>query len=91
MGKVLYMILINAYPDLVTCLVQIDMSRLFKVASYCLLLAAIIHSWASCQIRKIAGAHAPGMLGTFSPSPQVSDPDMRHARAVVHAGIANYM
>ena len=47
--------------------------------------------WASCQIRKIAGAHAPGMPGTFSPSPQVSDPDMhvRDARAVMHAGIAN--
>ena len=34
--------------------------------------------WASCQIRKIVGAHAPGMPGTFSPSPQVSDPDMHH-------------
>ena len=50
--------------------------------------------WASCQIRQIAGAHAPGMPGTFSPSPQVSDPDMHHgtcvtARAVMHAGIAN--
>ena len=50
--------------------------------------------WASCQIRKIAGAHAPGMPGTFSLSPHVSDPDMqsrhvRDARAVMHAGIAN--
>ena len=36
--------------------------------------------WASCQIRKIAGAHAPGIPGTFSPSPLVS---------VMHAGIAN--
>ena len=40
--------------------------------------------WASCQIRKIAGAHAPGMPGTFSPSPQVSDPDMYHATCVTH-------
>ena len=40
--------------------------------------------WASCQIRKIAGAHAPGMLGTFSPSPQVSDPDMHHGTCVTH-------
>ena len=30
---------------------------------------------ASCQIGKIACAHA---LGTFSPPPQVSDPDMHH-------------
>ena len=41
-------------------------------------------SWASCQIRKIAGAHAPGMPGTFSPSPQVSDPDMHHGTCVTH-------
>ena len=40
--------------------------------------------WASCQIHKIAGAHAPGMPGTFSPSPQVSDPDMHHGTCVTH-------
>ena len=34
--------------------------------------------WASCQIREIAGAHAPGMSGTFSPPPRVRDPDMHH-------------
>ena len=41
-------------------------------------------SWASCQIRKIAGAHAPGMLGTFSLSPRVSDPDMHYGTCVTH-------
>ena len=40
--------------------------------------------WSSCQIRKIAGAHAPGMPGTFSPSSQVSDPDMHHGTCVTH-------
>ena len=45
--------------------------------------------WASCQIRKIVGAHAPGMPGTFSPPPQVSDAGMRDVRAVMHVGIAN--
>ena len=40
--------------------------------------------WASCQIRKIAGAHAPGMPGTFSPSPRVRDPDMHHGTCVTH-------
>ena len=40
--------------------------------------------WASCQIRKIAGAHAPGMPGTFSLSPHVSDPDMHHGTCVTH-------
>ena len=41
-------------------------------------------SWTSCQIRKIAGAHAPGIPVTFSPSPQVSDPDMHHGTCVAH-------
>ena len=41
-------------------------------------------SWASCQISNIAGAHAPGMPGTLSPSPQVSDPDMHHGTCVTH-------
>ena len=40
--------------------------------------------WASCQIRKMAGEPAPGMPGTFSPSPQVSDPDMHHGTCVTH-------
>ena len=40
--------------------------------------------WASYQIRKIAGAHAPGIPGTFSPSPQVSDPDTHHSTCVTH-------
>ena len=39
-------------------------------------------SWASYQIRKIAGAHAPGKPGTFSPPPRVSDPDMHHGTCV---------
>ena len=37
-----------------------------------------MHQWASCQIPKIAGAHAPGMPGTFSPPPEASDPDMHY-------------
>ena len=40
--------------------------------------------WASCQIRKVAGAHAPGMPGTFSPSQRVSDPDMHYGTCVTH-------
>ena len=44
----------------------------------------LLEPWASCQIRKIAGAHAPGMPGTFSPSSQVSDPDMHHGTCVTH-------
>ena len=43
-----------------------------------------ISIWASCQIRKIAGAHAPGMPGSFSPPPQVSDPDMHNGTCVTH-------
>ena len=33
---------------------------------------------------KLRMAHAPGMPGTFSPPPQVSDPDMRHGTCVTH-------
>ena len=40
--------------------------------------------WASYQIRKMANAHAPGMPGTFSPPPWVSDPDMHHGTCVTH-------
>ena len=35
---------------------------------------------------KLRIAHAPGMPGTVSLPPQVSDPDMHH---VMHAGIVN--
>ena len=49
-----------------------------------LVLQANFRQWTSCQIHKIAGAHARGMLGTFSPSPQVSDPDMHHGTCVTH-------
>ena len=37
--------------------------------------------WASYQIRKIAGAHAPGK---FSPPPRVNDPGMHHGTCVTH-------
>ena len=40
--------------------------------------------WASCQIRKIAGAHALGIPGSFSFPSQVSDPDMHHGTCVTH-------
>ena len=52
-------------------------------------------SWASWQIRKkLRVAHAPGMLGTFTSPLRVTDPFIHHgmcghARAVMHAGIAN--
>ena len=42
------------------------------------------NQWASYQIGKIVGAHAPGMPGTFSLSPRVSDPDMHHGTCVTH-------
>ena len=50
-------------------------------------MATLVHamaamSWASCQISKIAGAHAPGMPGTFSPQLRVSDCDMHHGTCV---------
>ena len=33
---------------------------------------------------KLWVAHAPGMLGTFSPPPRVSDPNMHHGTCVTH-------
>ena len=33
---------------------------------------------------KLWVAHAPGMPGTFSPPPPVSEPDMHHGRCVTH-------
>ena len=56
-------------------------TRVYTLISY---MTWRIPQWASCQIRKIVGAHAPGMPGTFSPSPQVSDPDMHHGTCVTH-------
>ena len=40
--------------------------------------------WASWQIRIIAGAHAPGRPGTFSPPPRVSAHGMHHGTRVTH-------
>ena len=41
--------------------------------------------WASYQIRKSAGCvFVPGMPGTFSLLPQVSDPDMDHGTCITH-------
>ena len=45
----------------------------------------VICPWASYQIRKIAVCeYAPGVLGTFSPPPPVSDPNMHHGTCVTH-------
>ena len=33
---------------------------------------------------KLRVAHAPGMPGTFSPTPRVSDPDIHHGTCVTH-------
>ena len=44
----------------------------------------LVIAWTSCQIRKITGAHAPGMPGTFSPPQRVSDPDMHYDTCVTH-------
>ena len=33
---------------------------------------------------KLRVAHAPGMPGTFSPPPRISDPDMHHGTCVTH-------
>ena len=41
-------------------------------------------SWTSYRYAKLRVAHAPGMQGTFSPTPRVSDPDTHHGTWVTH-------
>ena len=41
-------------------------------------------TWASYQYVKLRVAHGPGMPGTFSPPPWVSDSDMHHGTCVTH-------
>ena len=50
--------------------------------------------WASCQIRKTAGCECTGNAGNVFPVtvgwwPRHASRHVRHARAVMHAGIAN--
>ena len=40
--------------------------------------------WASCQYVIMRLAHAPGILGTLSPTPRASDPDIHHGTCVTH-------
>ena len=47
-------------------------------------LAEMSSTWASYQLRKIAGCACAGMPGKFPPPPQVSDPDMHHGMCVTH-------
>ena len=37
-----------------------------------------VHHGPLTRYAKLRVAHAPGMPGTFSPPPQVCDPDMHH-------------
>ena len=58
-----------------------------KICSYAIKSRMALHDlfihWASCQIRKLRVAHAPGMPVTFSPR-LISDPDMHHGTCVRH-------
>ena len=40
--------------------------------------------WPLARYVKLRVAHAPGMPGTFSPSPRVSDPGMHHDTCMTH-------
>ena len=40
--------------------------------------------WPLARYAQLRVAHAPGMPGTFSPPPRVSDPDMHHGTCVTH-------
>ena len=57
-----------------------------RIPSVLVVTSSILYNnqWASYQIRQIAGAHAPGMPGMFSPPSDTSDPDMHHGTCVTH-------
>ena len=44
----------------------------------------MVRQWVPNQIRKLRVVHAPGMPGTFSPPPRVSDPNMQSDTSVTH-------
>ena len=43
-----------------------------------------VHNGPLARYVKLRAAHAPGMLGTFSPPLRVSDPDMHHGTCVMY-------
>ena len=43
-----------------------------------------LYSWASCQIRNIAGCACAGNAGNVFPATAVTDPDMHHGTCVTH-------
>ena len=52
-----------------------------------LLIVIMMHDYSHGPLAryvKLWVAHAPGMPGTFSPPPRVSDPDMHHGTCVTH-------
>ena len=57
------------------CRYAVDVSRMTELN--------IIHGPLARYVKSRV-AHAPGMPGTFSPPPRVSDPDMHHGTCVMH-------
>ena len=64
----------------IACMWEKDVGRLWWVW--------ILFSWGRhgplARYVKLRFAHAPGMPGTFSPPPRVSNPDMHHGTCVTH-------
>ena len=56
------------------CVIRVDIGPLLKCE---------IHGPLT-RYAQLRVAHAPGMPGTFSPSPRVNDPDMHHDTCVTH-------
>ena len=44
----------------------------------------LVHYVPLARYAKLRAVHAPGMPGTFSPTPRVSDPDMHYGSCVTH-------
>ena len=59
--------------------------NLSKVMTFCLQASCYqLNHGAFTRYVKLRVAHAPGIPGTFSPPPRVSDPDLHHGTCVIH-------
>ena len=65
-----------------TCWIYIE-SDIFQIYRFIIVEGRLCHG-PLARYEKLRFAHAPGMPGTFSPPPQVGDPDMHHGTCVTH-------
>ena len=65
------------------CVFSACLITFWKYIALFMLSISMLHGFVARYV-KLRVAHAPGMPGTFSPPPRVSDPDMYHGTCVTH-------